>query len=325
MKIKKTLALIMTAAMTIGTMVGCSQATFNYSKELTNTAKWEATTSNMEGKVNVDIQGVKEEVTFTSTGYTTKDQTYVEVKFNNTSGKFKIPELKEYLDGTTIYINKSYFEGIYAITGEPIPEGLAKIKEEYIAIDSASLGMDINQMKSLTTQPDAMVKLAKVVFGGSDIDVPFVQKGREYTINLDANQTVDLTAKAIKAAGNNIDNINNTFKLGLPAEAITEIKASVNDAKFDASLNDIKTVLAGSTITSKETFTDTNYTSDFNMNLKVKDVGNISLIVKSTSTKSEVKAITLPTSKIKLTMEELAKISTPTNTTVAATTNVVAK
>jgi hypothetical protein len=149
MKLKKTLALIMTAALTVGTMAGCSQATLNYSKELSNTAKWEATTSNIEGVVNVDALGLglKEEVTFTSTGYATKDQAYVEVKFNNTSGKIKLPELKEYLDGTTIYINKSYFEGIYTLTGQTVPEGLSKIKEEYIGIDSASLGIDINQSR----------------------------------------------------------------------------------------------------------------------------------------------------------------------------------
>ena len=61
------------------------------------------------------------------------------------------------------------------------------------------------------------------------------------------------------------------------------------------------------------------------MNLQVKDFGKISFVMKSTSTKSEVKAITIPTSKIKLTVEEFAKISAPTNTTIAATTNVVAK
>ena len=326
MKMKKTLALIMTAAMTIGTMAGCSQTTLNYSKELSNTAKWEATTSNIEGKVNVDAQGIKEEITFTATGYKAKDQSYVDMTFNNTSGKVKIPELKVYSDGTTSYINKSFYEGIYAISGQTESTGLANIKEEYIAIDSASTGMDVNQIKALTTQPDAMVELGKLVFGeNNDLDLPFVQNGREYTINLDADKTVDLSAKAIKAAGTNVDNINNAFKLKLPTEAITQIKTAVNDAKFDASLKDIKTALAGSTITSKEVFTDNSYTSDFNMNLQAKDFGKISFIMKSTATKSEVRTFTLPASKIKLTAEEFAKISAPTNTTIAATTNVVAK
>lgn len=322
MKIKKALALIMTAALTVGTMAGCSQATLNYSKELSNTAKWEATTSNIEGKVNVEATGINEEITFTATGYTEGNQSYVDMKFNDPSGKFNIPEIKAYSDGTTSYINKSYYEGIFTLTGQTIPVGLANIKEEYIGIDTVAMGIDVNQIKALTTKPDAMVQLGKMVFGNSDIDLPFIQNGREYTINLDSNQTVDLSAKAIKAAINNLDNINNTFNLKLTNEAITQIKASVNDASFDAGLTDAKTALAGSTITSKEVFADSNYTSDFNMNLQIKDIGKISLVMKSTCAKSEVKAITLPTSKIKFTAEEFAKLSVPSETTI---TNVVTK
>lgn len=327
MKMKKTLALIMTAALTVGTMAGCSQATLNYSKELSNTAKWEATTSNIEGKVNVDALGVKEEVTFTATGYTAKGESFVDMKFNNTSGKIKIPELKAYTDGTTSYVNKSFYEGIFALSGQTTSTGLANIKEEYIAIENPTTStMDVNKIKALSSQPDAMVELGKLVFGeNSALDLPFVQNGREYTINLDADKTVDLSAKAIKAACNNLDNINNTFKLGLKTEDIAQIKTAVNDAKFDTSLNEVKTALAGSTITSKEVFTDNNYTSDCNVNLQVKDFGNISFVMKSTCIKSEVKEITLPTSKIKLTAEEFAKISAPTDATLATTTNVVAK
>jgi len=327
MKMKKTLVIIVTAALTIGTMAGCSQTTLNYSREIYNTANWESTTSDTTGVISVDGQGVKEEVTFTATGYTANDKSYVDMKFNNTSGKIKIPELKAYSDGTTSYINKSFYEGIYALNGQAESTGLANIKEEYIAIDNATTtGMDVNQLKALTSKPDGVVELGKLVFGeNSNIDLPFVQNGREYTINLDANQTVDLGAKAIKAAGNNIENINNTFKLGLPTESITQIKTAVNDASFDASLTDIKTALAGSTITSKDVFTDGNYISDCNINLQVKDFGKVSITMKSTSTKSEVKAIDIPSSKIKLTAEEFAKISAPTNTTIPATTNVIAK
>jgi len=113
--------------------------------------------------------------------------------------------------------------------------------------------------------------------------------------------------------------------LKLPAEAITQIKAGVNDAAFDTSLAEAKTALVGSTITSKEVFSDTNYTSDFNLNLKVKDLGNISFVMNSTCAKGEVQEITLPTSKIKLTSEEYANLLIPTNTAITATTNVVAK
>lgn len=326
MKLKKTLAFIMAATLTVGTMVGCSQATLNYSKELSDTAKWGATTSNIEGKLNVDALGVKEEVTFTANGYATKEQAYVDMKFNNTSGKVKIPEMKVYSDGTTVYINKSFYEGLAALSGETNSTGLANIKEEYIALENSSASkMDVNKIKTLTSKPDAMVQFGKLVFGeNNDIDLPFVQNGREYTINLDANQTVDLAAKAIKACTNNLDNLNSTFVLGLKTEDITQIKAAVNDTKFKTELNDVKTKLAGSTITSKEVFTDSSYNADINVNLQVQDFGKISMEMKAISTKSEVKAIDFPTSKIKLTAEEFAKISAPTNT-IESTTNVVAK
>lgn len=326
MKLKKTLAFIMAATLTVGTMVGCSQATLNYSKELSDTAKWEATTSNIEGKLNVDALGVKEEVTFAANGYATKEQSYVDMKFNNTSGKIKIPEMKVYSDGTTVYINKSFYEGLAALSGETNSTGLANIKEEYIALENSSTSkMDVNKIKALTSKPDAMVQFGKLVFGeNNDIDLPFVQNGREYTINLDANQTVDLAAKAIKACANNLDNLNSTFALGLKTEDITQIKAAVNDTKFNTELTDIKTQLAGSTITSKEIFTDSSYNADINVNLQVKDFGKILMEMKAISTKSEVKAIDFPTSKIKLTAEEFAKISAPTNT-IESTTNVIAK
>jgi hypothetical protein len=327
MKMKKTLAIIMTAALTVGTMAGCSQATLNYSKEVSNTAKWEATTSDYTGALNIDAQGVKEEVTFTGTAYQAKDQAYIDMKFNNTSGKIKMPELKEYVNGNTIYINKSYFEGISTMTGQAVPEELSKIQGEFIAIDSAAVGVDMNKLRALATQPDAMVQLGKLVFGdNNDLDLPFAQNGREYTMNLDADKTVDLSAKAIKSAVNNLDKLNTTF-LGskLTTENIAQIKTAVNDAKFDATLPQIKTALAGSAITSKIVFTDNNCTSDFNMNLQVKDLGKVALAMKSTCAKSDAKTITIPTSVTKITKEEYVKISMPSNKTLQSTTNVVSK
>lgn len=327
MKLKKTLALIMTAALTVGTMAGCSQAILNYSTELSKMSKWEATTSSIEGTVNVDSLALKEEIKISATGYTAGNQSYVDMKFTDPSGKFNIPELKAYSDGTTSYINKSFYEGIYALTEGTVPAGLTSMREEYIGIDSASSGMDVNQIKALTSKPDSMIELGKLVFGNSDVDLPIVQNGRQYTINLDSNQTVDFAAKAIKAACNNLDSINNTFKLGLTAEDISQMKTSVNDASFDAGLNEAKTTFAGTTITSKEVFADDSYTSDCNINLQIKDFGKVSLLLNTKSTKSEAKSITLPTSKIKLTAEEFAKISAPTDTAIAASsaTNVVAK
>jgi hypothetical protein len=326
MKIKKTLAIIMATALTVATMSGCSQTTLNYAKELSNTGKWEATTSNMDGTIDVQVTGVNQQINISTTGYKTKNVSYVDMKLTDPSDKIKLPEIKTYFDGTTSYISKSYFEGIYALTGQAVPEGLANIKEEFIGVDLASSGMDVNRLTELS-QPDGTTELIKLIFGeNTDLDLPFVQNGREYSLNLDSDKTVELAAKALKAAGNNIDEINNNFKMGLPAESIIQMKAGVNDPEFDMGLAEFKTLLAGTTISSKESFTDAAYNSNFSMNLKMKDYGSISIATKSSAVKSEVKEITLPANTLKVTQEQLNEMLVPANTNITAnTTNTVTK
>lgn len=303
MKFKKTLALIMGAALSVASLTGCSQATMNYADELAKTGKWEATSSEMTGKVSIDAQGVKEDINFTSTGYCSGNKGYAKVDFTTSNAQnIKIPSIEVYVDNETTYINKSYYEGIYTSVGMAVPDGLKALNADYIAVDS---GIDVASLKSFTNEPEALNTIVKSIFGESDIDLPYTQNGREYTINLNSNDAVDLAVKGIKAAGNNIENINNTYKLGYTAEVLNQIKAAVNDPTFDQSVAGIKETVAGSTITSKEVFADDKYTMDFGVNLLIKNFGNLSLTLNGTSTKSEVKDITIPAKSVKVTQEQL--------------------
>lgn len=304
MKLKRTVALIMGTVLSMASLAGCSQTTLNYGEELEKTAKWEATSSEVTGKISMDIQGMKEEMNFTSTGYTTGDKAYAKVDFttSESSLNIKIPSIEVYVDNGVSYINKSYYEGIYTNSGLEVPKGLKDLKADYIGIDT---GMDMAAMKALTNEPEAMANLIKTVFGDSDIDLPYVQNGREYTMNLNSNEVVDLAAKGVKAASNNLQNINNTFKLGLTDADMSQIKDQINSEAFTSGLEGIKQYIAGSNITSKEVFGDDKYTTDLGLNLIIKDLGNISLNVTGTSTKAEAKDITIPTNSIKLTQVEL--------------------
>lgn len=307
MKLKKTLALIMGAALSVVSLTGCSQTTMNYADELAKTGKWEATSSEMTGKVSIDVQGVKEDINFTSTGYCSGNKGYSKVNFTTSDEtlNIKIPEIEVYVDNGTTYINKSYYEEIYSNNGMEVPKGLKDLSADYIAMDS---GVDVASLKTLTTDPESITSLVKSIFGESDIDLPYVQNGREYTMNLNSNDAVDLGVKGIKAISNNFENINNTFKLGYTAEVINQIKAAVNDPTFDQSVAGIKEAIAGSTITSKEVFADDKYTMDFGVNLIIKEFGNLSLTFNGASTKSEVKEITIPSNSVKLTQEQLQTI-----------------
>ena len=307
MKLKKTLALILGAALSVASLTGCSQTTMNYADELAKTEKWGATSSEVSGKVSINAQGINEDINFTSTGYATGDKAYAKVDFTTTDTtlNLKIPSIEMYIDNGVSYINKSYYEGLYSNNGLEVPKKLKELNADYIAVDS---GIDVAAMKSLTSEPETMNTLIKSIFGDSDIDLPYIQNGREYTMNLNSNDAVDLGVKGIKAAADNLENINSTFKLNLTADNIASFKTFVKDQAFNNGIAAVKEAVAGSTISSKEVFTDDKYTMDLGLNLVVKDFGNISVDMTGSSSKSEVKEIAMPTNFVKLTEEQLQSI-----------------
>lgn len=307
MKMKKTLAIVMTATMSLLTFTGCGQTTNNYMKEVTKTLEWGACTSESKGTLNLEANKAAQNVSisFSSTAFKSGDKSYSEIKFTDPSGVFNIPEIKAYTDGATAYINKSYYEGIYTMMGQAVPEGLKNINAEYIAIDSGMNNVELNKMM---TDPNEIIKLSESIFGDSDIDLPYTQNGREYTMDLDSDQMVDLGVKGIKALSKNLDNVNNTFALELNAEQIAEIKNQIASEGFTQGVTSIKDAIKGSTISSKEVFEDDKYTSASNINIEIKDLGKVSLVVNATSTKAENKEISLPTSVAKLTPEQYTQL-----------------
>lgn len=307
MKMKKTLALVMTATMSFATLTGCSKATNNYMSELAKTSEWKNISSEVSGKVSIEAQGVTQNVSFTSTGYVSGNKGYAEVKFADESGMFNIPEMKVYTEGSTAYINKSYYENMYTMSGQSVPEGLKNINAEYIAVDS---GVEVEKFKSMMTDTKSIIEFAKSIFGDSDIDLPYVQNGNEYTINLDSDQAVDLGVKGINAAVKNLDNINTNFKLGLTSEQIAQAKNLVATEIFTQGVDSVKDAIKGSTVSMKEVFEDNKYTGDFNFNIKVKNMCNANMTINSVSTKAEPKDIAIPTSVVKMTKEEMENLLT---------------
>ena len=317
MKLKKTLALFMTATLGIATLTGCSAATTNYTRELAKASQWTATSTETNGNVAIDVQGQKLNISFTGTGYTSGDKSFAEVKFNDPSGLFKLPDIKVYVDNGVSYINKSYFEGIYTMSGEKVPEKLAKINAEYIGIDS---GIDVATLQKIISDPEAVLKLGKAVFGDADIDLPYAQNGREFTMSLNSNEMVDLLVKAIKASASNIENINSEFKIGITSEEIAQFKSIMNDKNINSEIQELKTMIAGSNISLKEVFSDNTYTQDIKMAIQLKDFGKMDITVKGKSTKSDAKEITIPTSSVKLTEEEYLKLMEDDNVTTTTKT-----
>ena len=166
----------------------------------------------------------------------------------------------------------------------------------------------------------AVLKLGKAVFGDADIDLPYAQNGREFTMSLNSNEMVDLLVKAIKASASNIENINSEFKIGLTSEEIAQFKSIMNDKNINSEIQELKTMIAGSNISLKEVFSDNTYTQDIKMAIQLKDFGKMDITVKGKSTKSDAKEITIPTSSVKLTEEEYLKLMEDDNVTTTTKT-----
>lgn len=305
MKMKKTLALVMTATMSFATLTGCSKTTNNYMDELAKKSEWKNVSSEVSGKFSIQSQDITKNISFTSTGYVSNNKGYANVKLTDESGVYNIPEINAYTDGATTYINKSYYEGIYTMMGQDVPEELKNINAEYIAIDS---GMDPEKLQAMATNTESMVEFTKLIFGDSDIDLPYVQNGNEYTINLDSDQAVDLGVKGINAAAKNLDNINEKFDLGLTSDEVNAIKNQIDTEEFTQGVTAVKDAIKGSSISMKEVFEDDKYTADFNVDIKIKDACNANLTVNSVSTKAEEKDIAMPTSVAKITKEDMNKL-----------------
>ena len=310
MKLKKTLSIIMAATLSIFTITGCSEQGKNYSKELNNLTKWEATSSEFTGEMSVEANGENEKFTFSGTGYV-KGQTqgHMNFKFNSKSGKINIPELDMYLDNGVSYINKNYYTQNFTLNGVEAPKSIENIPARYIGIDS---GLDMNSLIELTKSPDYLSNLSTQLFGkNNDVEIPMKQNGREYFVNMDSDQIVDLLSKGISGLSENLDNSNSTFKLGLNEEMIKTLKDGAKDPSFKTMLEQAKPMLNGSNISTKEKFTDDSYTAEFNMNVQIAGMAKINIKVNSTSKKADIKDVSVPISRTTFTQEQFMNMMIP--------------
>lgn len=309
MKLKKVAAAVMAGTLAVFTMTGCSEQVMNYSKETEKIASWEGTETTVDGTISMDVMGQSLALTFNADGYMNgKDKKgYMNMKFNGDSSVMKLPNMNMYIDKSTAYINKDYFTSSYKENGIEIPKQIDAIPAEYIGIDT---GIDVEKLSSASSI-EALNELKKQFIGDVDINIPMSQTDREYTINLNDEQIADIAEKIINGAINNMDTLNSSLNLGLNDAALEEIKATIKSDDFKNSLGNIKNVIAGSSIASKEKFEDDSYTSDINIDLKIKDLGNITMKLNSKSTKAAAKEVEVPLGRVKFTQKQYMETFMP--------------
>ena len=291
MRIKKALALVVSAAVTISTLAGCSQAAQNYGEELSKVSKWDSYTTESSGTYTMSNGGTSQTFKFTSTSYRSDNKAYSEVKYNSADGDVQVLDMKSYFDGSSYYINKSYFEDMYKLSGKEVPEKLKKLNAEYIGLD---IGVNMDAIKTLMSNPKEYIKIAETLFGENSIDLPYVQNGREYELNLDSEKVAQLQSLLIKNV--------------LSKSGEKNVQNGALNEEQEKAVDSLKDLYSGSSISTKESFEDDKYTVDMNFDLKVKDVSEVNMNMNSVSNKCDKKEITIPSNSVKFTQEEYVNL-----------------
>ncbi len=306
-KMKKIIAAIMTLFMLLGT-VGCSTEGLNLYEEMKKTSSWECAETKGNVLVSMDVQGEKFELGADFSGYanTKETQAYIEmninkIKLSDSAIDIKMSPVKMYVDKQAIYISKTYFTELMQLSGESVPEALKAIDAEYIGID-LSAGTQVTMLD----QQKAM-QLIETLFKGFEVKVPITQSGRTYTIELDADQMVDLSVQFIKEVINNIDEINKFSDTGMTQKDIDENKEEIELALTQGETM-VKPMLKGSRAMLKYSFEDNLYKENMDVAIKFafgEEKIDLNMVVNADSKKITKKDFKLPTSKVIYTMEEL--------------------
>lgn len=321
---RKIIAIIMTILMMLGT-VGCSTEGLNLYGEMKKASLWECEETKGNITVGVEVPGAKINIGAQFDGYVNTKETngmikmaidqiqVIDEKSDISIAPIKMAPVTMYIDKQTIYISKSYFTDLFSVSGAPVPKALEDIKAEYIGLDTSTGAgaVTMNQEKSM----QAFEKL----FVGSKVEFPITQKDREYTIELNSDQMIDLSVQFAKEIMSSIDEINKISNTG-----VTQKDIDADKDQIEATLVQVKTMakpaIAGSKLAVKYAFTDTSYTQSFDTLIKFAfegETGSIKIATQSESKKAVKKDFVLPASKVVYTMDKFMELFVPAQKAIA--------
>ncbi|WP_028829077.1 hypothetical protein [Proteocatella sphenisci] len=354
---KKKIAVLMSILVMFSSITGCSTQQKAYFDETEKMAKWESTKSEITGNMVMKVpitpvlregeyqtQELKfETINFdiVAEGYTLSEdggnstKAYVKMDLNSDKDLIDIKDIKIFVDNQNIYISKNYFDAIIKASGQPLPEGLKKITQEYIVLNSSldTAGMTEEEMaantqyqamneyiKSMTSsekREKVLVKASKIM-DLLEFNIPVNKSGRTYTINIKSDQMIDMSIKSIDKVFANTDQILKIMDLGpefkMTKEEIAEFKKQYDETgktQVFQGMTVAKEMIKGSEITTKETFTDSTYQSEIGMKFTLRDMMDMNLTMIQKAKKIEKQEIVIPEIKNAISMEKYMEAAMP--------------
>lgn len=271
---KKKIIALVAAFMMIFSLAGCSQEGNSLLNELTLASNWNVTEAKGNTECTVKIAGEDVTVNADYVSYCNNQnlQAEMELRFkkltvNNveidlTKGETEVAPAKFYMDGLKFYMSTSWIKDFGNVAGVDVASMLGDV-DEYIAVDAEALLNEAGISKSeLLKQTESAMDL----YRDSSYNLPIVQDGRNYKINMTAPQMIEglfALSKEVLAS----DYMSGTYaKLGLSDE---EIAATVKEASaiYDQLEEQLKEIITDGSAYTEYTFTNDSYRESLNATL----------------------------------------------------------
>ncbi|WP_455258174.1 copper amine oxidase N-terminal domain-containing protein [Peptoniphilus asaccharolyticus] len=331
---KRILSIVMMLAVVMS-LVGCTPNVAAYLEKTKEVQNWEGSKISGQAEVKVsfkDEQGKAQEVKMpmTVSGVSEgKEKAEVKVSMDMTAIKKMAPaeeaeeamkmipdkfEMHMFVDGSKIYINKDYFKAM-AMGNK---EALANIKEDYILLstdEENSVAMMpqkavMEYVNSAEFNADIMSILNKALEGYKPV-VDMKVEGNKFTYEATSDQMAQEIINSVTTIVANWDKVSgDIYKLANKMEAGVDeatIKEAVKEFKkddFAKSVNEAKETIKGSSLKSSIDFKEGKYLQEMVLDLKVKDMFNMVMTMKSEAVKDDSVKVMIPKSVKKLTSEE---------------------
>ncbi len=321
MNVKRKVIALLTLVIMLFSMVGCSKEGLALMEETNRVNAWETTSLTANMSFSAEAEQMKIDATLDMTGWINAqtlqgelEMNLKEIKMNGEAlESIKISPIKVFVDKQVAYISKTYFTDLFTALNVPVPEKFNALQADYIGIQTAGTE-DLLQVDPKKAN-DLLMKLMEK----AKLDIAIKQDKKNFTIEMNSDQLVDATVAILNAAMDDIDAINALAPTGITQEQVDKDKETVQ-AMLMVGKNQIKPMISGSNLKVTYNFEDDKYTSGVDMNLQVamgedKIAGKMK--VEGTSTKIAKKEFVLPTSVVKLTMEEYMDLMGATPVSIA--------
>lgn len=331
---KRIISIVMMLAMVMS-LVGCTPNITAYLEKTKEVQNWKGSKISGQAEVKVsfkDDQGKTQEVKMpmTVSGVSEgKEKAEVKVSMDMTAIKKMAPaendeeamkmipdkfEMHMFVDGTKVYINKDYFNAM-AMGNK---EALANIKEDYVllATDEENSVAIMPQkavmeyVNSAEFNADVMSILNKALEGYKPLGDMKVE-GNKFTYEATSDQMAQEIINSVTTIVANWDKVSgDIYKLANKMEAGVDeatIKGAVKEFKkddFAKSVNKAKETIKGSSLKSSIDFKEGRYLQEVVLDLKVKDMFNMAMTMKSEAVKDDSVKVMIPKSVKKLTSAE---------------------